>query len=75
MEMSECEGLNLELNPTQWAGVPNHFAVVRVALQSIGPKLKKFYSVKSRYVDSHNINKINGTKFFMISILKKNRYN
>lgn len=68
METSECKGLNLELNRTQWATACNNFAVVCVALQSIGPELKKFYSVKSRDADSHDINKINDTKFFTIYI-------
>jgi len=69
--MSECKGLNLELNPTQWARISNSFAVVWMVLQSIGLQLKKHNSVKFKVVYSHDINKINDTKFFTISIKKK----
>lgn len=68
MEMSESKSLNLQLNPTQWSSQP--FCWCIGGLRKPQPKVREFYSVKFKDIDSHNINKIHDMKFFMISIKK-----
>lgn len=68
MEMSESKSLNLQLNPTQWSSQP--FCWCMGGLRKPQPKVREFYSVKFKDIDSHNINKIHDMKFFMIPIKK-----